>query len=225
LRIGILECDHVDDRFHAIDGDYTDMFAALLDVELVPFDVVNGLFPNSPDECERWLPTGSRESVYDDIPWIVRLQSFVRDVRAADAPFVGICFGHQLLAHSIGGRTEKASVGWGVGAIDTELDVTTDDALLLYMHQDQVVALPEGAVVVGRADHCPIAALQVGSMLGMQAHPEFTVDYVGALLDSRVDRIGADVTERARASLDRVGDAEDAARVGRWIVDFFEGHA
>src|SRR5258705_284577 len=82
------------------------------------------------------------------------------------------------LAHSIGGRTEKAAVGWGVGAIDTQLDATPGDSLLLYMHQDQVVALPDGAVVLGRADHCPNAVLQVGSMLGMQAHPEFSVDYV-----------------------------------------------
>lgn len=224
MRIGILECDHVDDRFHGIDGDYTDMFASLLDVELVPYDAVNGVLPASPDECDGWLATGSRFSAYDDIDWITRLQGFVRDIRDAHAPFVGICFGHQLLAHSIGGRTEKAAVGWGVGAIDTELDVADDDALLLYMHQDQVVALPDGAIVLGRTEHCPVAALQVGSMLGVQAHPEFSADYVDALLDARVDRIGPDLTARAKASLERVAErAHDAEMVGRWMLDFFEG--
>jgi GMP synthase-like glutamine amidotransferase len=225
MRIGLLECDHVDDRFMGIDGDYSDMFGQLLDIELVPYDAVNGFLPASPDECDGWLATGSRFSVYDDADWIHRLSSFVRDVKSADAPFVGICFGHQLLAHSIGGRTEKASVGWGVGAIDTQIDATANDALLLYMHQDQVVALPDGAVVLGRADHCPNAVLQVGSMLGVQAHPEFSVGYVDALLDARTDRIGSEVTARAKASLERVGDAKDAAMVGRWIVDFFEEHA
>ena len=88
------------------------------------------------------------------------------------------------------------------------------------MHQDQVVALPDGAVVLGRADHCPIAMLQVGPMLGVQAHPEFSVDYVGALLDARVDRIGPEPTARAKQSLERVGDAEDADMLGRWIVRF-----
>jgi GMP synthase-like glutamine amidotransferase len=148
----------------------------------------------------------------------------VRDIHQAGAPFVGICFGHQLLAHSIGGRTEKAAVGWGVGAIDTQIDATDADALLLYMHQDQVVALPEGAVVLGRADHCPNAMLQVGSMLGVQAHPEFSVDFVDALLDARVDRIGPELTTRAKRSLERVGDASDAAMLGRWIVQFFQDH-
>ena len=90
------------------------------------------------------------------------------------------------------------------------------------MHQDQVVALPEGATVVGRTDHCPIAMLRVGPMLGVQAHPEFSTSYVDALLDARVERIGPEVTARAKASLERVGDADDAAALGRLIVEFFE---
>ena len=224
MRIGLLECDHVDDRWRGIDGDYSDMFAALLDVELVHYDAINGVLPARPDECDGWLATGSRFSVYDDTEWIARLQSFVRDIHAASAPYVGICFGHQLLAHSIGGRTEKANVGWGVGAIDTWMEQTQSDALLLYMHQDQVVALPDGAVVLGRTDHCPIAMVQVGPMLGIQAHPEFSPAYVDALLDARAERIGPDLTARAKASLDRVGDAKDAQLVGRWIVEFFEEH-
>jgi GMP synthase-like glutamine amidotransferase len=220
LRVGILECDHVDDRFRGIGGDYTDMFAGLLEVDLVPYDACNGVLPAAPDECDGWLATGSRWSVYDDLAWIGALSGFVRDVRDAGAPFVGICFGHQLLAHALGGRTEQADIGWGVGAIDTSLPAPPTDARLLYMHQDQVTVLPDGAVVLGRADHCPIAALQLGAMLGVQAHPEFAVDYVDALLDARVDRIGPAVTARAKASLALDAIDDDSARVGRWIVDF-----
>lgn len=224
MRIGLLECDHVDDRYRGIDGDYFEMFDDLLDLELVRYDAVNGELPATPDECDGWLATGSRFSVYDELEWIARLRQFVRDVRDAGAPFVGICFGHQLLAHSLGGRTEKAAVGWGVGAIRTTLEPQSE-ALLLYMHQDQVVALPDGARILGRAEHCPVAALQVGSMLGIQAHPEFSTAYVDALLDARVDRIGPEVTARAKRSLAEVGDAKDAALVGGRIVEFFEEHA
>ena len=222
MRIGLLECDHVDDRYRTIDGDYSDMFERLLDLDLVRYDTVNNVLPDSPEECDGWLATGSRFSVYDEADWIGRLQGFVQDVRDADTPFVGVCFGHQLLAHALDGRTEKAAVGWGVGAIDTWVEPTQSEALLLYMHQDQVVALPDGATVLGRTEHCPIAMFQVGPMLGVQAHPEFSATYVEALLDARVDRIGPAVAARAKQSLDRVGDAEDAARVARLITEFFQ---
>lgn len=222
MRIGILECDHVDDRWSAIDGDYADMFEALLGLDLVRYDAVNGALPERADECDAWIAGGSRYSVYDDREWIAPLQQFVRDIRDAGTPFVGICFGHQLLAHALGGRTEKAAVGWGVGAIDTWVEPSQSDALLLYMHQDQVVALPDGATVLGRTAHCPVAMLQVGPMLGIQAHPEFSATYVDALLDARVERIGPELTAQAKASLDRVGDAADATRIGRWMKTFLE---
>ena len=221
MRVGLLECDHVDDRYRSIDGDYGDMFDALLGMELVRYDAINGALPAHADECDGWLATGSRFSVYDDAPWIAGLSEFVRDVRVARVPFVGVCFGHQLLAHALGGRTQKAAVGWGVGAIDTWVEPTQENELLLYMHQDQVVALPEGASILGRTDHCPIAMFQTGSMLGVQAHPEFSAAYVDALLDARAERIGPEITARAKESLGRVGDAKGAAKIARWILDFY----
>lgn len=218
-RIGLLECDHVDDRFRPIAGDYADMFGALLpDLDLVPYDACNGALPSSADECDGWLATGSRRSVYDDEPWIAALSSFVRDVRAAGAPFVGICFGHQLLAHALGGRTAPAPNGWGVGAHVMDVREPAATATLLYMHGDQVADLPGDGVVLGTTDHCPVAMLRVGSsMLGMQAHPEFGTAYLEALLDARAGRIGEEATAAARASLSAPLDADVAAD---WITEF-----
>lgn len=227
LRVGLLECDHVDERFRSIAGDYADMFAALLpDVDLVPYDVCNGALPAAPDECDGWVATGSRRSVYDDVGWIAALSGFVRSVRDTGAPYVGICFGHQLLAHALGGRTQRASA-WGAGAHRMEvcateawMDPPTETATLLYLHQDQVTALPEGTVVLGRTEHCPIAMVRVGrAMLGMQAHPEFPADYLAALLGARAERIGAARTARARHSL---ASPTDAGVIARWIVRFLE---
>ncbi len=193
-RIGILECDHVDDRYRAIDGDYLDMFAALLPkVDLVRYDVVAGTIPRAPDECDGWLATGSRHSVYEELDWIQQAGAFVEKVHRAQVPFVGVCFGHQLLAHFACGRTEKAAIGWGVGAHTLD-----SGERLLYMHQDQVLVVPAGGEVVAGTDHCPNAVIRVGpSMLGIQAHPEFSADYVVALLEAREERIGHDVVQRS----------------------------
>lgn len=217
-RIGILECDHVDERYASIGGDYFDMFAALLPtLDLIRYDVVNGAVPSSPDECDGWLATGSRHSVYEDLRWIAATGAFVEKVHADGAPFVGICFGHHLLAHFTGGRTERAA-GWGVGAHDL---TSGGAARLLYMHQDQVVSLPGDAALVASTDHCPNAVIRVGeSMLGVQAHPEFSGEYVEALLHAREERIGHDVVEAALASLDVPRDEEVAAG---WILDVLAG--
>ena len=235
MRLGILECDHVDDRYRHLAGDYRDMFDALLtphdpELETVAYDVCRGSLPASPNDCDAWLITGSRRSVYDDVPWIRALSDFVRRVHDASVPCMGICFGHQLVAHALGGRTERAESGWGAGAhrIDWSdapgwMEPAASSCDLLFMHQDQVVALPPGGVVLGRADHCPVAAFTVGaSMLGMQAHPEFPAVYLSVLLDDRVERIGADKTERARASLD---GPVDSAVTGRWLVQFMKAAA
>jgi GMP synthase-like glutamine amidotransferase len=196
-RVGILECDHVDDRYTSIGGDYVDMFERLLPtVDLVRYDVVNGVVPDRPDECDGWLATGSRHSVYEDLDWIKRTGAFVAKAQQAGAPFVGICFGHQLLAHFTGGRTAKAD-GWGVGAHDLDTGQR-----LLYLHQDQVMALPAGAKRVASADHCTNAVFTNGASLGIQAHPEFPAEYVEALLVAREERIGRDEVEAALASLD-----------------------
>jgi GMP synthase-like glutamine amidotransferase len=210
-RIGLLECDHVDGRYASIGGDYADMFAALLpDLDLVPYDVVNGELPTTAEECDGWVATGSRHSVYEDLDWIVRTGAFVEQVHVAGVPFVGICFGHQLLAHFTGGRTAKAAA-WGVGAHE----LSTGERLL-YMHQDQVLDLPPDGVLVASTDHCRNAVIRVGdAMLGIQAHPEFPGAYVEALLHAREERIGHDLVEEALASLAAPRDEDLAAD---WIM-------
>lgn len=229
VRVGLLECDHVAERFRGIGGDYADMFGALFAtnlgdaVELVRFDVIGGELPPGPDACDGWLCTGSRHSAYDDLPWIADLQGFVRRVRDTAVPFVGICFGHQVLAQALGGRVERARSGWGAGVHRLRVDRTAPwmvppaDALALpFMHQDQVVAVPPGADVLGRADHCPVAMLRAGErMVGVQAHPEFTAAYADALLVDRVARIGDDEVAAARASL---AQPTDQATVARWMA-------
>jgi len=230
MRIGILEADHVAARYLPIAGDYWDMFATMVaeadpDATVVRCDVRNGEVPARPDDCEAWLCTGSSASVFDDEPWIHDLAGFVRDAHDAQVPFVGICFGHQLLAHALGGRTQRAE-GWGVGALSMELlgptpswvDPVIPSPTLLYSHQDQVTLLPPDGQVLARAAHCPIAMLTVGeTMLGLQAHPEFGTAYVRALLEDRVDRIGDGATAAALATLARPTDERPVAA---WITSF-----
>ena len=229
MRVGLLECDHVDERFLGIAGDYRDMFGRLLEphgLEIVPVDACRGELPAAPRDFDAYVCTGSRHSAYDDQPWIDELSRFVVDVAEAGVPFVGICFGHQLLARALGGEVRRAETGWGVGPHDTAIEQVEPwmeppraHPRLQYMHQDQVVRVPDGATVLGSADHCPVAVLRAGErMLGIQAHPEFPAAYVEALMSTRVDRIEAGTLDAARRALADPSTDDDA--VAAWVTAF-----
>jgi GMP synthase-like glutamine amidotransferase len=234
-RVGLLECDHVDDRFRSIAGDYNDMFASLfaragVDLDFVRYNVRGGELPATGAECDAYLCTGSRHSVYDDADWIKQAADLVRSLHETGRPLIGVCFGHQLIAEALGGRIERAASGWGVGVQGIEIVQherwMTPRSLrcrLQFMHQDQVSRLPAEAVLLGRTDHCPIAMFRVGTTtLGIQAHPEFTVAYAEALLDARVALIGADRIDEARHSIE---SATDERAVAQWFAQFIAGRA
>ncbi|MEZ4959027.1 MAG: hypothetical protein R2830_04355 [Saprospiraceae bacterium] len=228
MKIGLLECDHVLPKFRPIAGDYSDMFRALFPaLELVNYDVCNGHFPASPHECDGYLVTGSKHSVYDEVDWILELKAFVKAIYESGRTYVGVCFGHQMLGEALGGKVEKAKTGWHVGVHSFDVTAKEDwmkppleQFNLLMSCQDQVVKLPENSVVLAKTPTCPVAMFRVGeNMLGIQAHPEFPKPYARALLESRRERIGAELVE---AALKRFDLPLTDRVVAQWIVRFLE---
>ena len=230
LRLGILQADHVDPSPRTRFGDFADMFttafgAALgLGTSFEFFDVRRGQYPNRRADCDAYLITGSRASVYDDEAWITRLGDFVRELNNARVKTLGVCFGHQLIAQALGGTVSRAAVGWGVGVHAWQV---VDDApwmrpplreiRLLASHQDQVEALPGGARLLAASDFCPHAAFAVeGHVLALQGHPEFTRDYAGFLMCQRRRELG-NAFGPGMASLD---GPTDEAVVAHWIAAF-----
>jgi GMP synthase-like glutamine amidotransferase len=229
VRAGLLVVGHVDAKSRHIAGDYPELFGALLgafDIEVVPYAVDAGQMPASLRECDGWLCSPSRLSVYDDEPWIADVESFMRAAIAEETPFVGISFGHQLLAQALGGKVEKSLQGWGVGVQQYDvlepLDAmhpALDRFALIASHQDQVVDVPADARVVATSEFCPVATLAVGErMWTVQAHPEFVPPLADHLLAGRVELIGAERVTKARASL---RESIDQHVVAQWIARTF----
>lgn len=214
-KVGLLECDHVREELLPIAGDYREMFPALFaqvapEWEFVFYDVCNGHFPASVDECEVYICTGSKFSVYDDEPWIGRLKAFVRGIQDAGKQYLGICFGHQMLAEALGGKVQKADVGWCVGVHNFQV-VKMEEWMvparqsfnLLMMCQDQVVEMPPGSTLLAETRDCPVGMFRVGEhMIGIQAHPEFPKAYEKALMEIRTERIGQAKVEMGVVSLE-----------------------
>jgi len=224
VKIGLLECDDVVGRFPQVKGGYREMFATLLPGhDFRYYEAHRGRLPSSARECDAWLCSGSKYSVYDGDRWIADLAAFIR---AIDRPYVGICFGHQMLAHAMGGEVAKAKQGWGVGILGVE--VLRDEPWMQppmktfsiqHMHQDQVQKLPAGSVLLGSSPHCKVGMFRVGeTRLGIEGHPEFTVEFGSALINARRPLLG----EQADRALRSLKEKSDGPVVGRWIDSFLK---
>ena len=215
-------------EFLGISGDYEDMFRRLFagreEVEVVVYDAVNGDLPNDPSAVDAWMTTGSRHSVNDDLSWIRDLEGFVRKVADAGVPFVGICFGHQLIAKALGGSVVRSDHGWGIGVQEVEVNEDLglgDSYRVLTSYQDQVATLPPGGEILGWNEHCPVSVMGVGStILGIQGHPEFEPAYSAALMESRRGNLIPE--ETVDAGLASLSDEPDGDRLAAWILEFIE---
>lgn len=237
MRIGILKTDSVREEFQHEFGDYPAMFRAVLmasaddvPIEFRDYDVQRGEYPASIDECDAYLITGSRESAYDDQPWIHRLAQFVQELDAARHTLVGICFGHQLIAHVLGGETRAAETGWAVGVQETQVLSPAEWMLpyrerfgLLSSHKDQVVRLPERAEVFASTPFCPNSGFTIGDhILTFQGHPEFSKGYSRALIELRRDLLGE---PGYSSGVESLGKPVHQSMVGRWIINFIASNA
>ncbi|MCP4356613.1 MAG: GMP synthase [Chloroflexi bacterium] len=231
MKVGILNAIHPDESKVNWQGTPVDTYIHFFQSVNAPFeytgyDVAQGQFPASPTECDAYIITGSPRSAYESETWLVTLAQFIRDVYAAGQKMVGICFGHQMLAQSLGGRVEKSEKGWGFGLKQFDVAVQKpwmtghpNECSLYFVHQDQIMQLPPQAELLGGNVFCPNTMYEInGRVLGIQGHPEITLeimDDVSARLEDIMER---GMYETAVQSLQNT--QPDNQLVGEWIVNF-----
>jgi len=222
MKIGLLACDHIQQEF----PDYPELFKTLLpSYDFKVYNVYKGVFPSAASDCDAWIITGSKYSVYDEIDWIIKLKSFVPEIAKADKYCIGVCFGHQMLGEAMGGVVKKSEKGWCVGVHDFEILSRENwmvpfqpSVSLLMSCQDQIKVLPENSKVLAQSPLCPVGIIQIGDkMLGIQGHPEFSSDYVKALMMDRTNRIGE---ETVKTGLESLKKTTQSLLVAHWMSNF-----
>lgn len=182
------------------------------------------------------LVTGSGSMVTDALDWSESSAAWLAQaVRSEATAVLGVCYGHQLLAHGLGGRVDWNPHGRQIGTKPLQREVAAaDDPLFAALtpqfraqttHQQAVVAPPPQAVVLARSAQDPHQALRFGARAwGVQFHPEFSAGVMAGYIRGRRERLSSEGLDPAQL-LRECGPAPQARRLLRRFVRLARTHA
>jgi GMP synthase (glutamine-hydrolysing) len=179
------------------------------------------------------IVSGSAAMVTDRAGWSEASAAWLRDAAHAGLPLLGICYGHQLIAHALGGEVGDHPGGREIGTVDLELHPpAAQDPLFAGLpsrmavqttHLQTVLRAPEGATVLARSAHDACQAFRWGERVwGVQFHPEFSATHMRGYVHAR--RVALAREGRCAKALTReVGATPHARRLLRRFVHHARG--
>jgi GMP synthase (glutamine-hydrolysing) len=161
------------------------------------------------------IVTGSPLSVTELAPWMRRTADWLLAAGDRGLPILGVCFGHQLLAHAHGVKVRKSPQGREIGTIRVRLTAAgRSDPLFAGLdpeltvqatHEDEAAELPASAVLLGTNAACAIQAFGVGSNVrAVQFHPELSPAGMRAIIQARAEKLETEAVARGDIAGEKV---------------------
>ncbi|MBI2050529.1 MAG: glutamine-hydrolyzing GMP synthase [Parcubacteria group bacterium] len=160
--------------------DFGSQYAHLIARRIRELGVLSKIYPSDisaqelKDDVIGIILSGGPQSVYGSASPKVDAAIFDLGV-----PVLGLCYGHQLMAHILGGAVAPGAVReYGrahVAVHDAQTLLSGVPSSTVWMsHGDSVTKLPEGFAAIGETSDCPIAAMAnpEKNFYGLQFHPE-----------------------------------------------------
>lgn len=134
--------------------------------------------------------------VTDPLSWSEATAEWIRQAVARGMPLLGVCYGHQLMAHALGGTVGYHPGGREMGCLEVEqITCAEPDPWLAgcpprfwaqLTHLQTILRLPVGAKALARSDHDPHQVVRyTPTAVSVQFHPEFTPEIMAACIHAR----------------------------------------
>jgi len=141
----------------------------------------------APKRIEGIIVMGSASSVHDKLPWQIELSNFLKAHLEKKTPILGLCFGHQLIAHLHGAKVEyvfpdqKKHLGFRTVSLrKNSLWGEAQEGPLYVSHNEHVTSVPQGFEISLSSPEIPIDGLSHTSLpiWTFQPHPEATPKFL-----------------------------------------------
>ena len=228
--IAILNAYKTDSQSNGYQDEYGDLIHSYFsgvfpETTIKSFHVGKNQWPKNISDFDLFVISGSPKSVYHDDDWIKKLSHLVQNLHNERKKVIGLCFGHQLIAHALGGEVTQSHKGWGVGVQSFQIfskqpwmKPEKKNISLLFSHQDQVIAPPLETKILAKNNFCPIQMMQIQNhILSFQGHPEFSIQFAKDRLLTRQHIIEPKTFNTAISSLN---NKQDVDTVSMWIKAF-----
>lgn len=178
-----------------------------------------------------------------DAPWILKLVDFTaKALQSKRIRVIGVCFGHQIVARSLGVKVGRNPDGWEAAVNDVKLTPKGQDLFrlrdlvrlqsvsLVYqltvfqrihqMHRDIVFEYPEGFESLGSSPVCSVQGMySPGHVITVQGHPEFTGPIMKEIIETR-HKTGIFDDEAYKNHAKKIDLPHDGVAVGSAFVRF-----
>jgi GMP synthase (glutamine-hydrolysing) len=186
----IVKLGSVPENLKARRGDFEHWFARGLGIGMNRCTVVNpetGHQLPEPQICAGVVLTGSDAMLTDNPAWSLRTQDWLGSAVARNIPVLGVCYGHQLLAQTLGGKVGWSRKGEEIGTVTVDLTAEgrrdplctglPERLTVQASHSQSVLELPPDVRLLAHNVHEPVQGFAWGSNVwGFQFHPEFDAD-------------------------------------------------